>query len=269
MLNQLPATIKQPAGYCRRGDKTGPASDDKKDMDDDKIKQLADIRQFYDAVYYQSATTQASPTGHHRRLARHLGITRNQKILDVACGVGNWLLACSKRGASVAGVDISEKAIAICRNALPDGDFSVQSAETLPFADCQFDIVTCLGSLEHFVDPLAALKEMLRVARKDARFVILVPNADFLTRKLGLFTGTQQVDAREDVRTLESWEKLFIDAGLCVNKRWKDLHVLSWQWISDAPWYRIPTRMLQAIALTIWPLKWQYQVYHLCSRKPS
>ena len=57
-------------------------------------------------------------------------------------------------------------------------------------------------------------------------------------------------------------------SGLAVKERWKDLHVLDKQWIFRAPWLQMPLRLLQALALTVWPLNWQYQVYHLCQRIP-
>jgi SAM-dependent methyltransferase len=123
-----------------------------------------------------------------------------------------------------------------------------------------------LGSLEHFVQPVMALEEMRRVARDDAKFVLLVPNADFLTRKLGLFRGTYQVDAKEVVRTLEAWNAIFAEAGLVVDERWKDLHILSWAWIRKGRWFMLPFRLLQALVMPLWPLRWQYQVYHLCRK---
>ncbi|MCA9926734.1 MAG: class I SAM-dependent methyltransferase, partial [Anaerolineales bacterium] len=165
-----------------------------------------------------------------------------------------------------AGIDISQKAIAVCQKNMPTGDFHAGVAESLPFADEQFDVVSCLGSLEHFVDPLKALQEMVRVARKDAQFLLLVPNADFLTACLGLYGGTNQVDAKEDVRTLPEWDRLFTEAGLSVVKRWRDLHVLSWSWIGAGRWLTVPIRAVQALMLPFWPLRWQYQVYHLCRR---
>lgn len=233
-------------------------------MDDKESEQLAEIRSFYDSVYYKSDKPDVTVSHHLRRLAKKIGIRKDQQVLDVACGVGNWLLACSEAGASTSGVDLSEKAISICKSILPEGEFYATPAESLPFDDNTFDVVTCLGSLEHFVAPEIALNEMLRVAKNDARFILLVPNADFLTRRVGLFSGTYQVDAKEHVRTLDEWNNLFNKSGLTVIDRWKDLHVLSWPWISSGRWYSIPVRTMQALALTVWPLKWQYQVYHQC-----
>jgi hypothetical protein len=107
---------------------------------------------------------------------------------------------------------------------------------------------------------------MLRVATPDARFLLLVPNAGFLTRRLGLYGGTQQTRVREDVYSLERWKELFEGAGLRVEQRWRDLHPLDAGWIRKGKPLTWPVRALQAAALPLWPLSWQYQVHHLCRR---
>lgn len=227
----------------------------------DEIEKLKD---FYDNVYYKDTGKPHAGLRHLRHLASTMQVQKEQHILDIACGLGEWLTVCSDRGAKVYGIDLSETAINRCQASIPKGVFHAQPAEKLPFSDNAFDVVTCLGSLEHFVNPVTALKEMVRVGKSDATFLILVPNADFLTRKLKLYAGTNQKDAKEVVRTLEEWDYLFNQAGLKVSKKWKDLHVLSWHWVSMNGWLAMPLRTLQALALAVWPLKWQYQVYHLC-----
>ncbi|MGH6803508.1 MAG: hypothetical protein ACREC3_09095, partial [Methyloceanibacter sp.] len=120
------------------------------------------------------------------------------------------------------------------------------------------------GSLEHFLDQPTALREMCRVAKVDAQFLILVPNAGFLTRRLGLYGGTGQVAIREIVRSLDEWTALLKDAGLEVLARWRDLRPLGRAWITNGPIYAWPIRAAQALALAVWPVGWQYQVYFLC-----
>lgn len=232
---------------------------------DKQAKELQDIRSFYDSIYYQSANPYAKTSKHLLRLAARLAIGPDQRVLDVGCGTGQWLKAASEFGAVPYGIDLSEKAIGVCRSMMPAGTFHAQAAEALPFDDCQFDLVSCLGALEHFVDARSALREMMRVAKHDARFLFLVPNADFLTRRIGLYAGTHQVDAKEDVLSLNEWAQLFEGCGIEVRDRWRDLHVLSWSWISSRGPLSIPLRAAQAAALAVWPLTWQYQVYHLCA----
>ncbi|MCB1747733.1 MAG: class I SAM-dependent methyltransferase [Gammaproteobacteria bacterium] len=233
-------------------------------QDDDAAARLEAIRRFYDGEYYRDVPPRARPSAHHRRLALRLAVGVQDAVLDVACGTGGWLAACAERGAAVAGIDLSARAIECCRASLRGGEFHVGPAETLPFEDERFSIVTCLGSLEHFLDPDAALGAMRRVAQDDARFIILVPNAGFLTRRLGLFRGTYQTQAREQVLSLAAWQALFERNGLRVVARWRDLHVLSRDWILRPPWSRVPARAAQALALACWPLGWQYQVYFEC-----
>ena len=230
----------------------------------DNNPDLEEMKSFYDDVYYADADKTLQGSAHLRNLAQKIRVSDGEAVLDVACGLGEWLLVCQERGASVAGVDLSDRAIEFCKRHLPNGDFHAVPAEHLPFEAARFDVVSCLGSLEHFVDPVVALKDMVRVAKPGARFLLLVPNADFLTRKLGLFGGTNQKDAKEVVRTLDEWERLFNAAGLNVSDKWKDLHVLSWSWITMNGWLAAPIRALQALVLPFWPMRWQYQVYHLC-----
>lgn len=72
------------------------------------------------------------------------------------------------------------------------------------------------------------------------------------------------LSAKEVVRTLEEWDALFVAGGLSVTERWKDLHVLNIDWIKKGKIHTWPFRALQALLLMIWPLRWQYQVYHRC-----
>ena len=107
------------------------------------------------------------------------------------------------------------------------------------------------------------------MARPDARFVLLVPNTGFLTHRLGLYHGTCQNAVIERARDLNEWLTIFESAGLRVTTRWRDLHVLSWSWINRGRWYHVPLRALQALLLAVWPLSWQYQVYHLCAKSDA
>ena len=230
-------------------------------------EQFAHIKQFYDDEYYGTLLRDHGLPWHYAVVASRLGELDGTSVLDVACGIGDWLALLKSRGSDVHGVDLSDRAIEICKRRFPGDDFRVSPAEMLPFADASFDLITCLGSLEHFVEPETALREMLRVARPNARLLLLVPNADFLPRRLGLYGGTHQVKVREVVRTLEEWTALFERAGLVVDTRWRDLHVLSLEWIGLRGWKQWLPRFAQAVMLPIWPMRWQYQVYHLCRRR--
>ena len=100
--------------------------------------------------------------------------------------------------------------------------------ESLPFPNARFDLVFCMGLLEHFLDKTCVLSEMVRVARPAAKFRILVFNAGFPVRRLGLYGDVYQLKAKEDVLELADKDRLLAEAGLDVIGRWPDLHPISW-----------------------------------------
>jgi SAM-dependent methyltransferase len=233
---------------------------------DDQMERLdhRHVRDFYDRIYYQTHLLTGEVPRHLRRLALRFRPWHGTRLLDVACGPGIWLRAATALGAIPAGVDISEVAVEVCRKALPQAQLHCGPAEKLPFADGQFDFVCCLGALEHFLDPKSVLAEMVRVAKPEAEFLLLVPNADFPPIRFGMYQGTDQSGVREELRSLDGWQELFESAGLMVVNRWRDLHVLSYGWLTLGPWHFWPIRLAQAMLLAVWPLSWQYQVYHHC-----
>lgn len=100
------------------------------------------------------------------------------RILDVGCGTGANLMMLSEFGAAE-GVDISPDALAFCRERGLD-QVRLGAAESLPYPDAQFDLVTALDVVEHMDDDVAGLREMHRVLRPDGRILLFVPTFMFL-----------------------------------------------------------------------------------------
>lgn len=107
-------------------------------------------------------------------VARRWGLDRAQTVLDVGCGVGHWGRVLSRvlpESAVVTGVDRERLWIdKATEAATADGkrwrfSYQVASADSLPFQDGSFDLVTCQTVLIHVADPVAVLGEMVRVAR--------------------------------------------------------------------------------------------------------
>lgn len=106
-----------------------------------------------------------------------------KRILDVACGKGLLLAELEDRSSENFGSDISHTALKIARKNAPSASFVFSTGEQLPFGGNSFDAVTCLGSLEHFMDPLHGAKEMNRVMKKDCICIISLPNKNTWMRK--------------------------------------------------------------------------------------
>ena len=81
------------------------------------------------------------------------------RLLDVACGEGTLSHFAEERYAVRAhGSDLSVSALQIAAGEAA-GPFAVGSGEELPYVDASFDYVTCIGSLEHFLDVRAGVRE--------------------------------------------------------------------------------------------------------------
>jgi SAM-dependent methyltransferase len=74
----------------------------------------------------------------HRRLA----LGEGDRLLDVACGSGLAMELASNSGAMVAGIDASERLVAVARDRNPDSDIRVGDMNAMPWEDASFDVVT-------------------------------------------------------------------------------------------------------------------------------
>ena len=99
------------------------------------------------------------------------------RILDVGCGTGANLKMLARYGESE-GIDVSQQALDFCRLRGIAARFG--AAESLPYDDGSFDLVTALDVLEHLDDDRAGLEEIRRVLRPGGRALLFVPAFMFL-----------------------------------------------------------------------------------------
>jgi SAM-dependent methyltransferase len=74
---------------------------------------------------------------HHR-----LGIGTGDRLLDVACGSGLAIELARARGAACAGIDASERLVAVAQDRNPHCDIRVGDMCALPWDEASFDVVT-------------------------------------------------------------------------------------------------------------------------------
>lgn len=101
-------------------------------------------------------------------------------VVDVGCGTGHMLLALRNRlgthDLALTGLDFSANAMLWCRPLLPGATFVVGDLYDAQLPAGAYDLVLCIETLEHVLDPRAALCELLRVCRTGGRLVLTVPN---------------------------------------------------------------------------------------------
>jgi SAM-dependent methyltransferase len=74
---------------------------------------------------------------HHR-----LCVSDGDRLLDVACGSGLAIELARARGAVCAGIDASNRLIAVACDRNPDADIRVGDMHAMPWADASFDVAT-------------------------------------------------------------------------------------------------------------------------------
>ena len=95
-----------------------------------------------------------------------------QLVLDLAAGTGTSSEPFVERGATVVPCDFSIGMLRVGKEARPHLPFTAGDGTRLPFADDTFDAVTISFGLRNIVDPLAGLRELLRVTRPGGRLVV-------------------------------------------------------------------------------------------------
>jgi SAM-dependent methyltransferase len=132
-----------------------------------------------DSAFYHRRTDQAVMD---EALSRTPG-----RVLDVACGSGELAARLAAAGWEAWGLEASSHMLGLGR--WQDFDRHVLMvrgiAEALPFPDDSFDCVVCKGSLDHFADQAAFMRDAARVLRPEGRLVIAIANFDSLSRRLG------------------------------------------------------------------------------------
>lgn len=135
------------------------------------------LREFWNSqtLYWDLITEEIASDSANRAKAASF-IPEGSRILDAACGSASncvWLLS---RG-EYFGADVSLRGLK--RAQRPNLHLICADAEALPFAEGTFDAVLSTYALEHSVNPVQMLSELVRVVRPGGRIVLLGPAWDF------------------------------------------------------------------------------------------
>jgi ubiquinone/menaquinone biosynthesis C-methylase UbiE len=129
--------------------------------------------------------------GELARVARRLGFlvdrlgtrqqTRARLLLDVGCGYGDIAMTYAVHFDLVVGVNTERSELRAAKeefeaNSIKNAVLVQASAQRLPFAPQQFDLVTCIQVLEHVGDPKDAIREIAEMAGPGGLLFLSVPN---------------------------------------------------------------------------------------------
>jgi len=188
---------------------------------------LRDVRAAYNARYAEAPIRDRDRF--YRLVARYaldaLAPARRASALglDVGCGGGYLLRELDRLAPGVFrglyGLEISDVALQEARRQARRARLVLAQGEKLPYRDECFDIVACLGNLEHFIDPHAGARELARVARRDGRIWLLLPNSFYsgdIWRVIRTGYGPNHHQLIERFAAVNEWRDLLEANGLDV-----------------------------------------------------
>ena len=153
----------------------------------------------------RSANFQAFESMVERSIRTLLEPRPGESVLDIGCGEGNHLLLFRSLGLGTAGIDASPFMIRKASERLGSrSELRVGRAEALPYDDNQFDIAVLINTLEFVDDPLEALKEAGRVARRKV-FVCVINTFSWLCIRSKV-KGIYQDSMLRHARFFSVWE---------------------------------------------------------------
>lgn len=111
---------------------------------------------------------------------RQLRKKGGQKLLDLGCGTGFIIHLAADLFSEIHGVDVTQAMMDKIDTSLGNIVLHNTPAQTLPFADACFDVVTAYSFLHHLEDYRPVLQEAFRVMKQGGQFYIdLEPNKLF------------------------------------------------------------------------------------------
>lgn len=144
-----------------------------------------------------------------------LALTPDDYLLEVGCGGGALLKEALKSGCRAAAIDHSADMVQLARtenhNTVEEGRLEVQQAyaDRLPFPDATFTCTTMTGIFGFLPNPVATLREIRRVLRKEGRLVVLGSDA----RLKGTPAAPEPMASRLYFYEDDELERLARDAG--------------------------------------------------------
>lgn len=163
---------------------------------------------------------------HKIELAKNIIKTiKFRNCLDVGCASGYMISEISQEfpKAEYFGVDIYDKAIKYAKKVYPTINFSVASADRLPFKNDYFDLIIFYETIEHVENPQECLEEIKRVLKKHGKLIVTMDSGSFLFRLVWFIwektTGKIWQGAHLHPFNHNQLEKIIKDVGFTVNSK--------------------------------------------------
>lgn len=144
------------------------------------IPAASELENFYNHYPDYPALSPVTIKRFHEWLDEFEKFRKTNRILDVGCGHGHFLIEAKKRGWEVYGTEFTQKAVDICTEAGCKMQLGDLNAATFP--GIEFDVLTSIEVIEHVSTPKANLEEYGRHLRIGGALYITTPNFNSFSR---------------------------------------------------------------------------------------
>ncbi len=152
-------------------------------------------------------------------------ISPKDHVLDVGCGDGVFINFCASLGAEVTFADIDAEKIEGVAERLKDSKARavhplVSDANPLPLPEGYADKVIAMEVMEHVDSPADFLRELVRVGKPGALYLLSVPDAvsEGVQQKLAPETHFQKPN-HINIFSRNEFEQLVLNSGLVIERR--------------------------------------------------
>lgn len=136
-------------------------------------------------------------------------------VLEAGCGAGRFTEVLLERGARVTSIDLSDAVEANKENFPQDGWHRIAQADImkLPLEPRQFDVVFCLGVIQHTPSPEATISALYENVKPGGLLVIdhYAPTLSWYTKTAPLFRAVlKRLSPEEGLRATDAIVKFFL-----------------------------------------------------------
>lgn len=139
-------------------------------------------KRFYVSEYFESDPIEVWEVERNRIFKHNLKTLERYKktgrLLDLGCGMGQFLKMAKDNGWDVIGIDISPSAIEYARRTF-NIEIIESSLKDANFEEDFFDVVSSWNTIDQLCDPLGELKETYRILKSGGIVSIRVSNVKF------------------------------------------------------------------------------------------
>ena len=161
-------------------------------LDDASIKELYNNEYYagkgFDSAVHYTQQHQQMPGEVKRSLQRRLICIEKYKskgrLLDIGCGLGDFLSIAKQKGWDCSGLELSEYAAQICRESLGI-NITTDPLENANLPEGYFDVITLFETIEHLTSPISTLRKANKLLKDNGLLVIQTSNSESLPARSG------------------------------------------------------------------------------------